>query len=122
MRRYAVVRSLGGVRLRSHSEGSAPVADGGRVGRVMGRAGSPVTALTPKARRQMRWVWNALPWDELDRLAMLTLTYPADWRRCAPDGVALRGTCEPFVNGGDANGAHPVGRGRWSFSRGRSVP
>ncbi len=66
------------------------MSDGGRAGRAGGRAGSPVTAFTAKARRQMRWVWNALPWDELDRLAMLTLTYPADWRRWCPDGAVLR--------------------------------
>ena len=66
------------------------MSDGGRLGRAGGRAGSPVTAFTPKARRQMRWVWNALPWDELRRLALLTLTYPANWRAWCPNGTVLR--------------------------------
>jgi len=38
----------------------------------------------------MRWTWNALPWDELDRLTMMTLTYPSDWRRSCPDGATLK--------------------------------
>ena len=68
----------------------------GRVGRQdvgapgIGRRGRVVTGFTPKARSQMRWVWNALPWDQVDRLAMLTLTYPGDWRRACPDGDRLK--------------------------------
>jgi len=38
----------------------------------------------------MRWVFNALPWDELERLAMVTLTYPGDWRSCCPNGRTLK--------------------------------
>jgi hypothetical protein len=38
----------------------------------------------------MRWVWNALPWDEVPRLAMITLTYPGDWRRVCQDGTAFK--------------------------------
>jgi hypothetical protein len=64
--------------------------DGGRAGRPTGRARRPVTGFTAKARRQMRWVWNALAWDELDRLTMITLTYPADWRRWCPNGPTLK--------------------------------
>lgn len=90
VRRYSMVRSLGGVKVRTHWEGSPPAGDGGRAGRITGRAGSPVTTFTPKARRQMRWVWNGLPWEELSRLAMITLTYPGDWRRWCPDGLTLK--------------------------------
>jgi len=89
VRRHSVVSSPGGVKLKSHWEGQGRI-DGGRVGRVTGRSGSPVRVFTPKARRQMRWVWNALPWDELDRLVMLTLTYPGKWRRSCPDALALK--------------------------------
>ncbi|MGH9205974.1 MAG: hypothetical protein ACRD1G_05385, partial [Acidimicrobiales bacterium] len=52
--------------------------------------GSPVTAFSAKARRQMRWVWNALEWDRLDRLTLITLTYPAEWRTWCPDGPILK--------------------------------
>jgi len=38
----------------------------------------------------MRWVWNALSWEELERLTMLTLTYPADWRGSCPDATTLK--------------------------------
>ena len=63
-RRHVVVSTPGGMKLRSHWQGKA-APDGGRVGRSTGRSGSPVTTFTPKARRQMRWVWNALPWEQL---------------------------------------------------------
>lgn len=88
-RRHVVVATPGGMKLRSRWRG-APPRDGGRIGRPTGRSESPVTAFTAEARRQMRWVWNALPWDELDRLTMITLTYPADWRGCCPDAAALK--------------------------------
>jgi hypothetical protein len=38
----------------------------------------------------MRWVWNALPWNEVDGLTMVTLTYPAKWREVCPDGATLK--------------------------------
>lgn len=89
MRRTVVVRSLGGVRIRNEwvgKRGHAP----GRPGRGTGRAGSPINGFSAKSRRQMRWVWNALPWEELDRLTMLTLTYPAEWRSWCPDASTLK--------------------------------
>lgn len=49
-----------------------------------------MNGFSAKSRRQMRWVWNALPWEELDRLTMLTLTYPAEWRAWCPDAVTLK--------------------------------
>ena len=61
-----------------------------RGGTSVGRAGRPVTGFSPKARRGMRWVWNALPWEEVARLAMVTLTYPGPWREVCPDGQALK--------------------------------
>ncbi|MGH9028177.1 MAG: rolling circle replication-associated protein [Acidimicrobiales bacterium] len=35
-------------------------------------------------------MWNAVPWDELDRLTMITLTYPSEWRAWCPDGPMLK--------------------------------
>ena len=89
LRRHVVVATPGGMKLRSHWQGQA-APDGGRVGRSTGRSGSPVTTFTPKARRQMRWVWNALAWEQLDRLTLITLTYPAEWRTWCPDGGRLK--------------------------------
>jgi len=38
----------------------------------------------------MRWQFAALPWELLGaRPAMLTLTYPAEWRDCVPDARTL---------------------------------
>lgn len=38
----------------------------------------------------MRYEFSALPWEMLGaRPAMVTLTYPADWRACAPDARAV---------------------------------
>lgn len=110
LRRHAVVATPGGMRIRSHWQGQAPP-DGGRVGCPTGRSGSPVTGFTAKARRQMRWVWNALPWDDLDRLTLITLTYPADWRGCCPDGTALKGQFRAFRERWRRNWEAP--RGAW---------
>ena len=64
---------------------------GGGSGAVgVGRAGRPVIAFSPKARRAMRWTLNALPWEDMPRLAMVTLTYPGNWRRVCPDGATLK--------------------------------
>jgi hypothetical protein len=94
---YRLVASPGGVKL-----GRRWVQDTGIDGhefrsggtnrgtRNVGRLGRPVTGFTPKARRQMRWVWNALPWDEVANLAMVTLTYPGDWRAVCGDGDMLK--------------------------------
>jgi hypothetical protein len=89
VRRHIVVATPGGMKLASRWQGSAPH-DGGRVGRPTGRTGSPVKGFSAKARRQMRWTWNALPWNELERPMMITLTYPADWRTWCPDGMTLK--------------------------------
>jgi hypothetical protein len=63
----------------------------GRGAPGVGRAGRPLTEFSAKARRKMRWTWNALPWDEVADLTMITLTYPGDWRPVCPDGKALKG-------------------------------
>src|SRR5438128_1730710 len=36
---------------------------------------------SPRSRNNMRWTFASLPWEMLgDRLVMLSLTYPGDWR------------------------------------------
>lgn len=62
----------------------------------VGRTDRPVTEFSAKARRQMRQVWNALPWDEVPNLAMVTLTYPGDWRPWCPDGRKLKDQLRAF--------------------------
>lgn len=62
----------------------------GRGNMGVGRAGRPVVGFSPKARRAMRWTFNALPWDEVPRLAMVTLTYPGNWRAVCADGAQLK--------------------------------
>lgn len=46
--------------------------------------------LSPRARNRMRWLFMSLPWEMLgERLVMLTLTYPGEWREWVPDGRVL---------------------------------
>jgi hypothetical protein len=53
----------------------------------------------PRARRNMRWVWGALPWDQLgNRPVWLTLTYPGNWQGVCPDGRALERHRKAFAD------------------------
>src|SRR4051794_21627227 len=95
---FFIVVTPGGLRLQRRYKRDLPPGGGGEnwsggtnVGLPgVGRAGRPVTGFSQKARRQMRWVWNALPWEDVPRLTMLTLTYPGDWRLWCPDGETLK--------------------------------
>jgi hypothetical protein len=60
----------------------------------------------------MRWVWNALPWEEVDHLTMITLTYPAEWRTWCHDGTVLRRHLRAF---------HERWRRKWGPPRGAWV-
>lgn len=115
-RRQVVVVTPGGMKIRSECHGPAPL-DGGRVGRPTGRTGSPVTEFTAKARREMRWTWNALPWDDLDRLTIITLTYPADWRTYCPEGATLKRHLRAFRERWWRSGDRPEMYGCSSSSR-----
>jgi hypothetical protein len=43
-----------------------------------------------RSRRTMRWKFSGLPWELLgDRPAMITLTYPGEWRESVPDARAF---------------------------------
>lgn len=60
---------------------------------LYGRAagGAEVREFSRASRLHMRWVLNSLPWDEVPgRLALVTLTYPRDWRRWCNDGATLK--------------------------------
>lgn len=58
-------------------------------GRAAG--GAEVREFSRASRMNMRWVFNSLPWNEVPgRLAMVTLTYPPDWRSVCPDGRTLK--------------------------------
>lgn len=94
---FAIIVSPGGVKLRrvwvpgsavSRLEVISGGASRGTAG--LGRTGRPVTEFTAKARRSMRWTLNALPWEDVSRLAMVTLTYPGNWRAVCPDGPTLK--------------------------------
>lgn len=94
---FAMVVSPGGVRLRRKwvpdSDVSPLEVISGGAGRGtagVGRTGRPVTEFTAKARRSMRWTFNALPWEDVPRLAMVTFTYPGNWREVCPDGATLK--------------------------------
>lgn len=73
------------------AQGNGGTGTGGR-----GREGRPITGFTPKTRGRMRWVFNALPWDEVPRLTMVTLTYPGDWRSVCPDPTTLKRQLRAF--------------------------
>lgn len=103
MKRELLVASPGGVKLtrswRTEDDEEAErrrLALQSRPGCATGRLGRPVEGFSPKARRQMRWVWNALPWEVAGRLVMITLTYPADWRRFCPDAATLKRQLRAF--------------------------
>jgi hypothetical protein len=51
-----------------------------------------------RSRNRMRWLFASLPWELLGpRLAMLSLTYPGEWREWLPDGRALDGHRRAFL-------------------------
>lgn len=58
----------------------------------------------------MRWLFAALPWELLGpRLAMLSLTYPGEWREWLPDGRALDGHRRAFLERWRRRWGAPVG-------------
>lgn len=84
------------VRLSRHWEPEeGRLVPGGGGGSNAGRAG-PSTAgrtqerFSQRSRRTMRWQFSGLPWELLGpRPALVTLTYPGDWRRWCPDARAF---------------------------------
>lgn len=45
--------------------------------------------LSPRGAVRMRRTFESLPWERLRRPALISLTYPGDWRRWVPDGRRL---------------------------------
>lgn len=76
--------------------------------RVYGRGERGMSARS--GARMWRWV-QSLPWEKLgDRPVMLTLTYPAEWRRWVEDGRAFEKHRRAFVERWARGlGARPVG-------------
>jgi hypothetical protein len=53
-------------------------------------AGRLQTTFSPRSRRALRYICAGLPWEKLgERPALVTLTYPADWRAVCPDARAM---------------------------------
>jgi hypothetical protein len=77
-----------------------PPRDGGgsRVGEPgVSTAGRVIRGWTPAASRRMRWTMAALRWEELgSRPAMITLTYPKDWRAVVPNRDVLKRHMDAF--------------------------
>ncbi len=68
-------------RFRDWQYQGALVADG-----RSGRRRRGELPLQPRQRRNMRWVFGALPWDRLgDRAVLITLTYPGKWAEWLKD-------------------------------------
>ncbi len=47
------------------------------------RSGQGDSGQSARSRLRMRWLFASLPWE---RLVMLSLTYPGEWREWVPDG------------------------------------
>ena len=108
-RRYQVVSTPGSVELQTHTEWpEGRVRPPNRTGRAEGRAGAPIGEFSNKTRRGMRKTFNAIPWDEYDRLHMMVLTYPAAWRQWCPDGEALRKHMDAFRKRWDRKWGQPM--------------
>ncbi|MEA3077434.1 MAG: hypothetical protein QOF60_2342 [Actinomycetota bacterium] len=81
------------VRRWEEEPGVSPSRRGGGTnagGRGQSTAGRQQRQFSARSRRSMRYEFSALPWELLGhRPAMVTLTYPANWRACAPDARAV---------------------------------
>jgi hypothetical protein len=67
--------------------------------------------LSDRSRNRMRYALGSFPWEALgDRLVMLSLTYPGDWRSWVPDG-RVGWTPPRLSNAGAGSGALPWASG-----------
>jgi hypothetical protein len=94
---YTVTISRSAVRLERHwrsGEGGYPPRTGGGTSAGstgVSTAGRVVRDFSERSRNNMRWQLSALDWEALGpRPAMVSLTYPADWRAWAGSGPAVR--------------------------------
>jgi len=63
-----------------------------------------------------------MPWEDVPRLAVVTLTYPGNGWRYARTAPRSSGTCGRSVNGGDGSGMPHGVRGCWSSSPVKTGP
>lgn len=96
---YVVSISRSAVRLERRyrwAEGTMPPRRGGGTnaggqGHGPSTAGRVVRDFSMRSRNNMRWQLSALEWEALGpRPAMISLTYPADWRLWAGSGPVVR--------------------------------
>jgi hypothetical protein len=118
---YAVSVTRSAVRLERHwtpseNEWDRPAWGGG--GTAAGKAGAStagrvVRDWSVRSRNNMRWQFSGLAWEELGRRpAMVTLTYPREWRAWAPCGRTVRRHLEAFKERWRRRWGTPI-RGVW---------
>lgn len=110
-RRFVRQRTAGAVRhkteiVRAEGDGRAYTGGGGWNKGLTGQRGrreAPSVGWSDAARRSMRFTFSAFreedfgtPQEIAERLVMMTLTLPGDWRRVCPDGAALRAAEKRF--------------------------
>lgn len=76
-------------------------------------AGRVVRDWSARSRNNMRWQFSGLAWEDIGaRPAMVTLTYPRDWRVWAPSGPVVRRHVEAFKERWRRRWGSPM-RGVW---------
>lgn len=77
---------------------------------AMAEGGIGDAGQSSRSRNRMRWLFASLPWEMLGpRLAMLSLTYPGEWRCWVPDGRALDGHRRAFFERWRRRWGSPMG-------------
>jgi len=93
--------SAGAIRFQRHwvrEDGEEGFVGGGG-GAASGGVRGAAKGFTAKSRSNMRWTFAGLPWWMLGpRLAMVTLTYPADWREVVPNREVLNLHVKSFMD------------------------
>lgn len=104
---------------------SPPRRGGGTNAGVPGRstAGRVIREWSQRSRNNMRWEFSGLAWEDLGRRpAMLSLTYPGDWRSWASSGPEIRKHIERFKVRWLRRWGEPI-RGVWVREfQGRGAP
>lgn len=76
-------------------------------------AGRVIREWSQRSRNMMRFEFSGLAWEQLgDRPAMVTLTYPGDWRAWAASGPQIRKQIERFKSRWARRWGEPI-RGVW---------
>ena len=116
---YGVEISRSAVKLRrmwvGGDLGSPPPNGGGTNAGLPGpsTAGRVITEWSQRSRNEMRWQLSGIRWEELgERPAMVSLTYPKEWREWAPNGPTIRRHIEAFKERWRRKWGEPI-RGVW---------